>query len=290
MMDRFETLIGADALVMKLDSPGWRIVDCRFDLMAPRAGRQAWARSHIPGAVYADLDRDLAGPVSRDGGGRHPLPEVDAFCARLGSWGIDAQTQVVVYDDGPGIIAGRLWWMLRWLGHRHVAVLDGGWAGWREAGHPVDDQPARVECTRYAGKPGSMPVVDAERVQDVLPGGRATLIDVRTSERFNGEYEPLDRVAGHIPGARNLPLTVNLDEQGRFRSAEELRRAYRQILNEQDVRQVICMCGSGVSACHSLLAMEIAGFSGASLYVGSWSDWISDPSRPVAGTNGAEPD
>ncbi|HHQ14157.1 MAG TPA: sulfurtransferase [Chromatiales bacterium] len=290
MTDRFDTLIGADELVTKLGSPNWRIVDCRFDLMDPEAGRQAWAQSHIPGAVHADLDRDLAGPVSPDAGGRHPLPDTDEFRTRLGAWGIDTQTQVVVYDDGPGIIAGRLWWMLRWLGHRDVAVLDGGWASWLDAGHSVDDREPRVEYTQYTGEPGSMPEVDARQVHDALQTGTATLIDVRASERFNGEHEPLDKVAGHVPGALNLPLTVNLDEQGRFHSPEQLRQIYQPLSDGQKARQLICMCGSGVSACHSLLAMEIAGLPGASLYVGSWSDWISDPSRPVAGANATEPD
>ena len=289
MGEFFDTLISSSELAQRSEWPGWRVVDCRFDLADPSAGRRAWTQSHIPGAVYADLDRDLAGPVSPDAGGRHPLPEADAFRARLGDWGIDAQTQVVVYDDGPGIIAGRLWWMLRWLGHRHVAVLDGGWAGWLEAGHPVDHHEPQVASTRYAGEPGSMPVADAGRVRSALQDGSGLLIDVRAAKRFAGEHEPLDKVAGHVPGARNVPLTVNLDGQGRFLPPEELQRIYRQILGSREAGDVICMCGSGVSACHSLLAMEIAGLPGAALYVGSWSDWISDPSRPVAGADRREP-
>lgn len=282
MNTTFSTLVDASTVAARLADPAWRIVDCRFDLADPAAGRRAWQAGHIPGAIYADLDQDLAAPAVATAGGRHPLPKPDVLAATFGAWGIDSATQVVAYDAAGGAVAGRLWWLLRWMGHESVAVLDGGWSAWIGAGLPVDDRAATARPVRFKGQPGHMPVVDAAAVTRGLADNSLLLLDARAAERFQGDVEPLDRVAGHVPGAVNQPLTGNLDADQCFRPAAALQTQYRALLGGRSPASVVCMCGSGVTACHNLLAMEVAGLPGAALYSGSWSDWISDPDRPVA--------
>ncbi len=279
----FDTLISCEQLADKLGNPGWRIFDCRFDLAATSRGEQAYAEAHLPEAIYAHLDRDLSSPITPQSG-RHPLPEPDRLCNWLGRQGITAETQVVVYDDSGGTMAVRLWWLLRWLGHSRVAVLDGGWQAWTEAGLPLQHlTPEAVDATLFVGRPDWDQVVSTATLQQQLLSGSALqLVDARTPERFRGEAEPIDPVAGHIPGALNMPLQDNLGSDGRFKPAEVLRSMYLQALADIPADQVVAMCGSGVTACLNLLAMEYAGLNGGRLYAGSWSEWIRDPARAVA--------
>lgn len=277
----FTTLIDAAELAGHLDDPAWVVIDCRFTLTDPAAGRRAYDKGHIPGARYADLEDDLSAPVG-PGTGRHPLPAPEDLARRLGQWGIGKGVQVVVYDDIFGAIASRLWWMLRWLGHDAVAVLDGGLPAWRRTGHPLSTEPARPVPATFVPQPRSDAVLDTQAVALSVQAHDVLLIDARAEERFLGEIEPLDPVAGHIPGAVNWPYEENLALDGRFLSAMELRRHYAALLGRRGAGQAVHMCGSGVTACHNLLAMEYAGLSGSRLYGGSWSAWISDPSRPVA--------
>ncbi len=278
------TLVSVSQLAEHLDDVGWRIVDCRFDLADTARGERDYAQGHIPAACYAHLDRDLSSPITADSG-RHPLPDPRRLITWLGSIGIGNNTQVVAYDDSGGTMAVRLWWLLRWLGHDAVALLDGGWQAWMAARLAVEsgaDQPRPP--ADFAGEPDGSQVIGTRRLSAQVSGGDAALLlmDARTAERFRGESEPIDPVAGHIPGAINLPLQLNLNADGTFRSAAELRALYRPAIGDYDPPQVVAMCGSGVTACHNLLAMEIAGLSGGKLYAGSWSEWIRDSGRPVA--------
>lgn len=278
-MAGWTTLVQAEALADALGRSDLAIVDCRFSLADTTAGERAYRESHIPGAVYAHLDRDLS-DHRKQGQGRHPWPDAADFTAHLGHWGISPGVQVVAYDDGDGMHAARLWFLLRTLGHVDVAVLDGGLARWKALGLPLDDampspRPARYDAAFDAGR-----LLDADQVQARLDAGDL-LFDVRAGARFRGEVEPLDPVAGHVPGARNRPYVDNLVD-GRFKPGQQLAREFRDALEGREATQVIAMCGSGVTACHHLLAMEHAGLHGAKLFTGSWSGWISDPSCPVA--------
>lgn len=261
--------------------PGPVVVDCRFNLVQPDAGREAWRQGHIPGAFYADLDRDLSAPRG-PGTGRHPLPDPAQLRELFGRFGITKSTQVVAYDDGNGAIAARLWWLLRWMGHARVQLLDGGFAAWKKAGQPVSTASPAQDGVRFEGQPGGMPVRDVSEVARGLADGSIHLLDVRAEERFLGRVEPIDPVAGHIPGAVNAPFGGNLTDDNRFRSGDELSVRYASLLASRDLRNVILMCGSGVTACHGLFALELAGLPGASLYPGSWSEWIRSSGRPVA--------
>jgi thiosulfate/3-mercaptopyruvate sulfurtransferase len=274
------TLIRVDELRRHLDDPAWVVFDCRHDLMNPEAGAQAYAQSHIPGARFAHSDRDLAGP--RTGrNGRHPLPDPAAFMAWLGANGVDAARQVVSYDHAGGASAARLWWMLRWLGHEAVAVLDGGWEAWLKAGAPVSREAPSIQPANFSGTPRAV-WVDVDYVRAHLDNRNMVIIDARSPERYRGETEPIDPVAGHIPGALNRLYKDNLDPDGRFKPPEELRAAFASLLQGRSAEQVVHQCGSGVSACHNILAMEIAGLTGSRLYPGSWSEWCADPTRPIA--------
>jgi thiosulfate/3-mercaptopyruvate sulfurtransferase len=275
-----KTLVDTHTLALHLHDPQWVIIDCRFTLSDPEAGRRAYDTAHIQGARYADLNRDLSSPVTA-ATGRHPLPDVARLSAKLGEWGIDSSTQVVVYDDNFGAMAARLWWLLRWLGHDAVALLDGGLPRWQREKHPMTADKPAVTAKTFVAKPRDNFWVDAAVVTAAVKDDRQLVIDARAEERFNGEIEPLDKVAGHIPGAVNMPFEDNLHLSGLFLKPEELRSHYEGMLDGVDPKQVIVMCGSGVTACHNLLAMAHAGLQGARLYVGSWSEWINDPSRPV---------
>jgi thiosulfate/3-mercaptopyruvate sulfurtransferase len=275
------TLIDARDLMALLQSaPAAPVVllDCGFDLADPQAGTRAFAAGHLPGARYVHLDDDLS--ATRSGrNGRHPLPTREAFAVRVGRWGVTPETPVVCYDAQGGPYAARAWWMLRWLGHGSVAVLDGGIEAWKAAGGALDTRPTpdRPAPAYPVGAP-AMPTVDADALLQQL--GRLTVVDARAGERFRGEVEPLDPVAGHIPGARHRFFKDNLAADGRFRPAASLREAFEALGTAPAL--VVHQCGSGVTACHNLLAMEHAGLLGSTLYPGSWSEWCADPSRPVA--------
>jgi thiosulfate/3-mercaptopyruvate sulfurtransferase len=280
------TLIAASELATHLNDADWAIIDCRFDLARPDWGAQAYAGGHIPHALYAHLDHDLSA-ARTPRSGRHPLPQVEALAITLGRFGIDERVQVIAYDQGPGAYAARLWWLLRWLGHSQVAVLDGGLAAWERAGLPLSSAIEPRAPRRFRARADALQVVgDSEVAQLVRSGalrsGAQLLIDARNADRFAGENESIDPVAGHVPGARNHPLGANLDAQGRFLDPDQLRAAWEKTLRGAPPRQVISMCGSGVTACHNLLALEAAGLPGARLYSGSWSEWITDPTHPVA--------
>ena len=273
-------LISTAALAERPADPDWVIADCRFDLGNPQAGVAAWRAGHIPGAIHVDLERDLALPVSA-GTGRHPLPSPEAFAATLSRLGIGNRARVVCYDAGNGAYASRLWWMLRHVGHDAVQVLDGGFAAWVGEGRPVatDDRPRAA--ARFVANPRPAMLCDVSQVTAALAGGEL-LVDVRGAERFRGEVEPLDAVAGHVPGAVNLPFLQNLGADGRFRAPAEIAELWRSQTGALPSRAPICMCGSGVTACQGLLALEIAGIGNGRLYAGSWSEWIRDPARPIA--------
>ena len=279
----WDTLVSEHALAAQLGHADLRIVDARFVLMNqdPAAGYLGYQASHLPGAVYAHLNNDLS-DLSKVGQGRHPLPDPLAFASTLGKWGITPAHQVVVYDAGDGsMAAARLWWLLKLLGHVRVAVLDGGLTAWRASGFPETSEAQQiVTAADYPASFNSGTVVDADEVLSRLGEAPGWLLDARAPERFRGEVEPLDPVAGHIPGAVNRPYAQNLSD-GRFKPSAELHAELVPLLWGRASEDVVLSCGSGVTACHLLLAMEHAGLHGARVYAGSWSGWISDPSRPV---------
>ena len=285
----YTTLIEPAELAAHTDDPNWVILDCRFDLARPEWGAGAYAEGHVPNALYAHLDRDLSSPVTATSG-RHPLPASEAFFATLGRWGIDEKVQVVSYDQSNGAYASRLWWLLRWAGHARVAVLNGGFAAWQHAGLPVSQQPGVRQSRRFSPGHASTDIVSTAEIAALLAAGQlvsgeCSLVDARAADRFAGRNETLDPVAGHIPGARNHPFMRNLDAQGRFLPAATLRSQWLETLGAQAPSKAIAMCGSGVTACQNLLALEVAGLPGARLYAGSWSEWIRDGARPVERTH-----
>jgi thiosulfate/3-mercaptopyruvate sulfurtransferase len=275
------TLVNTETLSRHLDDPRWVVVDCRFVLTDPDAGQHAYAAGHIPGARYAHLDNDLSSPVT-PASGRHPLPYPHVLAEKLGRRGIDKSSQVVVYDDTFGAMAARLWWLLRWLGHEAVALLDGGFPKWQREGRPVTPELPMIQAAQFHPTINNAMWVDAGYVEQMHARKDGVLIDARADVRFRGDVEPLDKVAGHIPGAINIPYEDNLDFSGEFMSDEALRELYLAAMNHVAPDQVVQMCGSGVTACHNILAMEHAGLTGSKLYAGSWSEWITDASHPVA--------
>jgi thiosulfate/3-mercaptopyruvate sulfurtransferase len=280
------TLITAESLSGMLGDPRLRIFDCRFDLARPDDGRRRYLEEHLPGAIHADLNRDLAATPS-PGSGRHPLPPPEAFAARLRSWGVNGDSRVVAYDDGNGMYAARLWWMLRWLGHDEVAVLDGGMRRWLQLGLPLTGEVPAPSPGDFAARHRPQAAADAAAVLAASTDPAARILDARAAERYRGEVEPIDAVAGHVPGARSHPFGLSLDAQGRFLEPAALRAALVASLDGVPAERAIAMCGSGVTACHLLLALEHAGLPGARLYPGSWSEWSADPSRPVRTGAGA---
>lgn len=262
------------------------ILDCRFSLDDPNHGRRSHAEGHIPGACFADLNRDLSAAVIPGVTGRHPLPEVAALQARLRQWGIDNDSRIVLYDDGPGAFAARAWWLLAWLGKREgVFLLDGGLQAWLAAGLPLSNEEPQGRSGTFEGRPDNRLLVDAASLLERLGRPDLTLLDARGLPRFRGEVEPIDPVAGHIPGARCAAFTDNLQADGRFCSPQALRERFLALLGERDPASLVAYCGSGVTACHNLFALCQAGFELAPLYAGSWSEWITDPQRPVATGN-----
>ncbi|MEZ4774008.1 MAG: sulfurtransferase [Bacteroidia bacterium] len=278
----FTTLISAHDLLPHLNDSNFRIVDCRFNLGDTRWGETEYGNSHIPGAVYAHLDRDLSSPIIPGKSGRHPLPDTDKLVALFSSWGIETHTQVVVYDQGAGGIAARLWWLLRWLGHDQTAVLDGGWAKWKQAGHPVSDQPFLGPGGTFTAQIRNEYIADIEDFTYAKTKHACTLIDARERPRYLGETEPIDPVAGHIPGGKSLPFAGNIGNEGYFLPPEELKNRFLEVLGNTNPEESVTYCGSGVTACHNLLAMAHAGLGMGKLYPGSWSEWITNPERPVA--------
>jgi thiosulfate/3-mercaptopyruvate sulfurtransferase len=274
----YRTLIDADALAILVERGQVALFDCRFDLADTEAGRAAYLAGHIPGAFYLHLDDDLSAPAGPRG--RHPLPDRAAFAARLAAYGLNAGQQVVAYDAAGGAYAARLWWMLRWVGHEAVAVLDGGLPAWAASGRRlVHDVPAPAAGSFRAAPP----LASAADVDEVLNGigGDMAVVDARAPHRFRGESDPLDPVSGRIPGARNRFFRDNLDAAGRFKPGDVLAAEWRAVLAGTPAGQVVHQCGSGVTATHNVLAMEVAGLSGSRLYPGSWSEWIADPARPI---------
>ena len=275
-------LIDVKELQQHLSEPSWRVVDCRFDLMQPDSGFDDYCQGHIPGARYANLDKDLAAPVT-ESTGRHPLPSAEAFAKTLGFWGIANDSQIVVYDQGGGAIAARLWWMLHWIGHEQVAVLDGGYAAWLEADLPVSDSAVLVSAATFHPSPDSDRIISTDELGALIEAQAAPLIvDARDSARFNGRTEPIDVIAGHIPGAANHPFSEAIDAHGHWKGSAELRRGWESIFGEGAGAPWVAMCGSGVTACHLALSAKLAGYRSPRLYVGSWSEWIRDPQRPIA--------
>ena len=276
------TLVSTQELAIH---PEWRVFDCRHDLFKPDLGEVQYREAHIPGALFAHLERDLSGPKTGRNG-RHPLPEPREFAAWLGRQGLRPNDQVICYDAGNGSMAARLWWMLRWVGHSQVAVLDGGLAKWLAEGRPATDDVPSFPPTRYATARAPVGAVDVEQVEKQR--GDVVLIDARAPARYRGDQEPIDPVAGHIPGATNRFNAENVSAEGTFKRPEELKREFASILGNRSASEAVHYCGSGVAACHNLLAMEIAGLPGGKLYAGSWSEWSADPDRPVE-TSAAKP-
>ncbi len=274
-------LISAAALAAALPDPQLRVIDCRADLGDPGWGQRQYAAGHIPGAVFASLNAHLAGPITADSG-RHPLPSPSAFAATLSAWGLTPGTRVVAYDQGPGPYAARLWWLLRAAGHADVQVLDGGWAAWTGGAHPVHPgaeapPPATSVVPRAFGG-----WVSTAQLVTALAMDAPLLVDARGADRFAGQNETIDPVAGHVPGALNHPFAGNLGPDGRFLAPAALRERWLALLGGRSPETLVSMCGSGVTACHNLLALETAGLGGGRLYPGSWSEWIRDPHRARA--------
>ena len=277
----YTTLVTATTLHQHLDDPKWVVVDCRFSLANSDAGGYAYRHGHIPHARYAHLNNDLSSTITGFTG-RHPLPGFTLLAKKLGAWGIANDSQVVVYDDAGGAFAGRLWWLLHCLGHDKVAVLDGGIQQWQKQGFTLTTILPTLKPTTFRPYLNTAQWLNTIQVQNSLAKKTICLIDARTPERYRGEQEPIDPVAGHIPGALNHAFQLNLDNEGLFLSAGPLRKQFKQLIGTTTPEQVVHYCGSGVTACHNLLAMEHAGLTGSKLYTGSWSEWIKDKNRAIA--------
>jgi thiosulfate/3-mercaptopyruvate sulfurtransferase len=276
-------LIDPQTLAQRLGQPGLVILDCRFVLEDPDYGRRNYAEGHLPGACFADLERDLSRPVQPGISGRHPLPAPDTLLQRLRDWNIDESSQIVMYDDGPGAFAARAWWLLAWLGKRDgLYLLDGGLKAWKDAGLALTAELPAGGNGHFHGAPDDRLVIDAEQLRQRLQQPELTLLDARSLARFRGEVEPIDPRAGHIPGARCAAFSDNLGADGRFLPVEQLRQRFAALLENRSADQVVAYCGSGVTACHNLFALNLAGYPLARLYAGSWSEWITKADRPVA--------
>ncbi|AWL00918.1 sulfurtransferase [Stutzerimonas stutzeri] len=276
-------LITAEQLARRLDDPALRILDCRFALEDSTYGERSYRQGHVPGARFADLEKDLSGPVTPGVTGRHPLPDPERLAARFRQWGLDDDSDVVLYDDGPGAFAARAWWLLLWLGKRDgIYLLDGGLKAWCEAGLPMDEAIPDTEPGTFSGRADSSLIIDASALQERLDDPQLALLDARALPRFLGEVEPIDPIAGHIPNATCVPFTENLSDDGRFLPVEQLRRRFEPLLGNKPPQRTVAYCGSGVTACHNLFALCLAGYPLATLYPGSWSEWITDTRRPRA--------
>ena len=280
-MNHFTTLIDATTLASQLGRENLVLFDCRFELGNPQWGEAQYANAHLPGAQYLHLDRDLSSPVTA-GSGRHPLPDPHAFARRVSELGAGADCQLVAYDQGNGAYAARFWWLSRWIGHRAVAVLDGGFAAWRAAGLPLENTPRTPTARLLPVTLDNDAWIGSETVEQLRQHPGNLLVDARGADRFAGRNETIDPRAGHVPGARNLPFPGNLASDGKFLTATQLRQRWSTLLGALPASAVISMCGSGVTACQNLLALEHAGLAGGRLYPGSWSEWIRDERRPIA--------
>jgi thiosulfate/3-mercaptopyruvate sulfurtransferase len=274
------TLIDTETVASRLTDPAFVIIDCRYSVEDPPWGGREYFHQHIPGAAFASIDDDLSAPKTGTNG-RHPLPDPEAASRTFARFGISEGVQVVAYDQDAGMYASRLWWMLRWLGHDAVAVLDGGFTKWLAEKRPVRSGTETHPHREFRGSPRAGWIADASEVQKVLGSRDWLMLDARAPERYRGEVEPVDKIAGHIPGAANHFYKWNVNDDGTFRSAAEITESFRKSIGRTSVSRVICYCGSGVTACQDLLALEHAGLPGARLYPGSWSEWLSDPSRPI---------
>jgi thiosulfate/3-mercaptopyruvate sulfurtransferase len=278
----FTTTITVAELARHLDNPDWVIVDSRFKLANPAQGRSDYESVHIPKAMYADLDHDLSGPIIKGVTGRHPLPSVEKVTEIFSNFGIDSKVQVVAYDDqGGALAAGRVWWLLRWLGHEAVAVLDGGWQEWVEKGLPVSGGIETRKPRKFIPHPRNDLIVSTEEVEAMRKDPHCRVLDARSADRYRGENETIDPVAGHIPGAISAPYAGNLNPDGTFRTNESIAARYKKLISGVLINHVVCYCGSGVTATHDILAMMKAGLGEARIYAGSYSEWITDPNRPV---------
>lgn len=281
----FKTLISAQELHENLHRSDWIIVDCRFSLMNSELGGNLYRKGHLPNARHAHLNNDLSSQIT-DFTGRHPLPDIRVLVQKLSTWGISNQSQVVVYDDMNGAMAGRLWWLLRWLGHEKVAVLNGGIQHWQKNNYPITTILPKIQTTTFRPYLNDSLCLDAPQVQNLLAKKAICLIDARTSERYLGKVEPMDAVAGHIPYALNRPFQMNLDKNGLFLPAEKIHTEFSQLIGKTTPENVVHYCGSGVTACHNVLAMEYANLNGSKLYAGSWSEWICNKNRRIQNANG----
>ena len=276
----YKTIISAQELNKNLNNTSFIIFDCRCDITDKSYGVQAYNEGHIENSIFVDVDTDLASE-KQQGTGRHPLPKVETFCDKLSHWGMDNNKQVIIYDDAGGAFAGRMWWMLRWLGHEDVAVLDGGLNSWVKNGNKLITSPTLFKKSYFEPTINNEMIAtlrDVENAQHVL---NTILLDARSKERYEGISDPVDPIAGHVPGAISHPLGTNLDRTGKFKDKEELKHNFDKISHDLKEKEIISMSGSGITACHNILALEIAGIKNAKLYVGSWSEWITDPNRTV---------
>jgi thiosulfate/3-mercaptopyruvate sulfurtransferase len=276
----FSTLIDTASLSSHTSDPAWRTIDCRFKLDDEGWGLKEYRNAHIPGAAYAHLGTDLSGPTTGRNG-RHPLPDPSTLARTLGRLGVTRGVQVVAYDQDSGMYASRLWWLLRWMGHEDVAVLDGGFAKWLAEARPTSAGDDQARPREFGGSPRMDMIADVNEVAGLVGRPNSLLLDARAPERYRGDIEPIDRVPGHIPGSVNYHFMRNVDERGTFRNMDALRHDLQQALGQTPVDRVVCYCGSGVTACQNLVALEHVGLHGARLYPGSWSEWSSDPSRPI---------
>lgn len=276
----YQTIVSAEVLAQNLNNPNWIILDCRDSLMDKEWGYRSYLEGHIPSASYCYLYDDFSSPITPTTG-RHPLPKAEELSKKLGNWGIDGNTQVVVYDDMSGAFASRMWWQLRALGHQNVAVLDGGLKYWLAQNKPLTSEIDKPQQKEFTVDFNPHQLITVNQVVNNIDEKNFSLLDARAATRFRGEVEPIDPIAGHVPDALNRDFSINLDEHGLFLSADELKQQFQPLVDQAQNQQVVHMCGSGVTACHNMLAMEIAGLSGSKLYLGSWSEWITDSSRPI---------
>ncbi len=277
----YQTIISVDDLNKNLSNENWFIFDCRFLLKDPKGGVDKFNQGHIPGAQFADMDQDLSSPMTQSSG-RHPLPDPNEFINKLRAWGVSNNSQIICYDGISGAFAARMWWLLRWLGHQDVAVLDGGVEKWSEKGLPLETEVQTRTTGAFVGEAKNSMWVDIDFVRQQLKQEKISLLDARSAERFTAQDQKTDPVPGHVPGAVNYPFAGNLNSQGLFLPPNKLNERFASVFADNQQDQIINMCGSGVTACHNLLAMSIAGLPMTRLYVGSWSEWIKDSSRAIA--------
>jgi len=280
----YKTIINCEDLIKNINNDDFVIFDCRCDIKDQKHGIESFKEGHISGAIFVDIDKDLASEKTNNSG-RHPLPDIDILSAKLSRWGLSTDKQAIVYDDTSGAFAGRMWWILKWLGHEKVAVLNGGIQMWEKSGGKLVKEASMNEKAEFLPNANNAMLVSIEDVGDSQYKMDKIILDARSKERYLGIKDPVDPIAGHVPGAISHPLGNNLTREGTFKTPEELKHVYNKILSDVDAPNIISMCGSGITACHNILAMEIAGIKGAKLYVGSWSEWITNSERPIATIN-----